>query len=180
MDVASDDSGNASGSDFGNAEPVVQYAVAELEQPADRLLRRIIAGTAIASSGMSISSTVVHFGLANGWLASPRNMSWAHGDAAAIAFSMLGLALAVGLLIGGFLLLKRRPAAIVLLRVCAIASLLTIPAGLATTLLGNPDYAEYWSTPGSAFLQALQYFHGAWIPILIGLLTLPPIAQRLV
>jgi hypothetical protein len=53
-------------------------------------------------------------------------------------------------------------------------------AGLAATLLHNPNYASYWSTPAAAAFQALQSLHGLYVPALLGLLTLPPLARRMV
>jgi hypothetical protein len=41
-------------------------------------------------------------------------------------------------------------------------------------------YASYWSTPATAATNALRFLAGLWLPVLILLLTLPPLARRMV
>jgi hypothetical protein len=43
----------------------------------------------------------------------------------------------------------------------------------------NPTYRSYWSTPGAAAVEGLGFLNGLWLPALLVLLTLPPLARRM-
>jgi len=107
---------------------LIQYASEGEELPADRLLRRTVAGAAIAYGAEAIIRTALHVGLTREWLASPSTMTWAFN---------LGMR-------------------------------------------AEPLYRDYWSTPAAAAMEASQLTRGCWLLVLIVLLTLPPLARRMV
>jgi hypothetical protein len=103
--------------------PLIEYTSEALEQPADRLLRRIVAWTAIVCGGEVVIGTALHIALAKKWVASPSNMSWefdGRGDALLTAAQTLAMC---GLLFGGLLLLRRARASIVLMRGSVVCSI---------------------------------------------------------
>ena len=56
--------------------PPIAYASAEDELPSDRLLRRIVAFSAMIYGGDALLDTALHVALARGWVASPSSMGW--------------------------------------------------------------------------------------------------------
>jgi hypothetical protein len=156
------------------------YAAEYVDPVADRLLRQIVAWMAIIEGGAAIVGNVVHVGLALNLLSSPPNMSW-EIDRSWNTIMMAATALtSIATLIGGLMLLRRIRASIVLLRVAGIS---TIACGFASTVLimiTIPGYAAYWSTFGAATVQSLDAFRGLWTPAMLVLLTLPPLAKRMV
>lgn len=159
---------------------LIEYGTNDLESPADRLLRRVVAWTAVAEGAQSLLTSAVHVALAKKWLASPSTMGWdlSGGWSAVI---MAATAAAMGtLLAGGLLLLRRSPWSLPLLRGGAAASILLSVAGLARAVYTIPVYRSYWSTPGTFTMEAAQFARGLWVPALLLLLTLPPLARRMV
>ena len=150
------------------------------EQPADRLLRRILGWAAIVYGGGALVGTALHVGLARTWLASPDTMSWTlrgGWDGVLLAAGALTMA---GLVLGGVLLLRRRArASIPILRASVACSFVVTVLGLAMTLHESDVYASYWSTPATAVVEGMHVLQSEWLPMLIVLLTLPPLARRM-
>lgn len=158
----------------------LSYASEVLDPSADRLLRRIVAWMAIVEGGAAVVSNVIHVGLAMGWLPSPANMSWEISWGWSTAM-MAAIALtSVATLVGGLLLLRRVRASIVLLRAAGIAAIALSVANTVIIMLTFPGYAGLWSTFGSAAYQTLAALRGFAPPTLLVLLTLPPLARRMV
>lgn len=160
--------------------PMMDYASDSVEQPAEGLLRRIVAWSAILYGGESVGVTLLQVALATRWLDTPANMSWSiEGGWSRLLFTAQALAMA-GFLAGGLLLLKRLPASILVLRISAGSLVVVTLGGIAATLVDYPPFASNWSTPGAAVMMALQVLHALWMPALFILLTLPPLARRMV
>lgn len=165
---------------MSNAAPPINYALSDLEQPADRLLRRIIAWVAIACGGVAICSSALHVALSKGWLASPTSMSWDLRGGWDLVLMAAQTLTRCALVVGGVLMLNRSRASVVLLRAAAGCSIGLGALGLAMIARASPVYASYWSTPAAAAVNAMQFLNGLWAPVLILLLTLPPLARRTV
>lgn len=159
--------------------PLIGYAPPGLDQPADRLLRRIVGGLAIVWGGQALLTTALTVGLSRGWLATPPSMSWAIDEQWQMVFMAAGALVSLATLLGGVLLLRRSPAGILILRVTAASSGVLVVVGMAMHLSTNTILAGYWSTPGSAAFNALQLFDNLWLPALMVFLTLPPLARRM-
>jgi hypothetical protein len=82
------------------------------------------------------------------------------------------------ILIAGVLILKRARSGIVVLRAAMICAIVLAVLYHAISALTTPDIASCWSTPGAAAMQALGILHALWIPVSLGLLTLPLLARR--
>jgi carbon starvation protein CstA len=107
-------------------------------------------------------------------------MSWSI-DARWTVVGMAAQALAMlALLTAGVLLLRRSRSSIILLRASVACSIALSTLSLAMSLYDNSIYASYWSTPATAAVNALQFLSGFWLPVLLVLLTLPPLARRMV
>jgi len=158
----------------------IDYASDALEQPADRLLRRIIGWSGIAYGGKGLLGKALHVALAKGWVASPPNMSWSF-DGRWDLIQMVGSTVTdAALLYGGILLLNRSRSSVIVLRASAGFAIALAVVGLAMAMRQNATYASYWSTPGTAMSNALHFLGGLWLPVLIVLITLPPLARRMV
>ena len=158
----------------------IDYASGADEQPQDRLLRRVVAWTAIVYGGDAVISTGLHVALAKGWLASPTSMSWGLEGGWGMVLLAVGAFANCALVVGGVLLLLRRARVGVVVLRATVAGMVAITAiSLAHLMHRNPTYASYWSTPAAAGLNALQFVSGLWVPALLGLLTLPPLARRM-
>jgi hypothetical protein len=158
----------------------IEYAPQGLELPSDGLLRHIIAWAAIVYGGDAVIGAALHVALAKGWAASPPSMSWSldgEWDAPLMAAQTLAMS---ALLIGGVLMLRRSRACFVVLRASIGCSICLTVLNLVLVLRDNPVYASYWSTPAAAAVNALQFWRGLWLPVLLVLLTLPPFARRMV
>jgi hypothetical protein len=83
------------------------------------------------------------------------------------------------LLASGVMLLGRSRIAIVLLRWGAAASIVLSFVGIAMALRDGTSYRSLWSTPGAGAYQGLELFQRLWPPLLMVMLTLPPLARRL-
>ena len=162
------------------AAPLIDYAMDHAESPADRLLRRIVAWTAIVTAAESVISTALLVALSRNWLASPPNMSWSMGGPWEQAATAAGMLAMCGLILGGVLLLGRSRASILLIRGGVALSIVITLVEIALNLYSSPTYTSYWSKPGSAAMEAMHYFHGLFLALLMLLLTLPPLARRMV
>ena len=160
--------------------PPLAYAPPGLDQRADRLLRRIVAWLAIVYGGESIVRSALHYALAKGLLAHPPNMSYSLDDRWSVALMGLRFAIMFVMLLGGVLLLWRARVSLTLLRVSAAGTIILLVVGQALHLRTNPTYASYWSTPATFVLYTMQSLQSLWLPLLLGLLTLPPLARRMV
>jgi hypothetical protein len=160
--------------------PPIDYARDPLEQPADRLLRRIIGVLAIAHGAMGLTTNALHVLLARGWTTSPTTMSWSI-DSTWQAGIMVATALVmIALLSGGVMVMRGSAAGFSMLRIGATAEILISGIGLALVLGNNSIYRSYWSTPATGVIYAIQFVEGEWVPLLMLALTLPPLARRMV
>ena len=158
----------------------IDYASESHDTPADRLLRRIVAWAAIVYGGEALVGRALQVALGKGWLAHPSTMSWElEGGWILISNSAHTLSMCV-LLVAGLLLLRRSPLGVTLLRASVAASIVVHFAGLALVLRANPTFASYWSTPGTLAFYSLNELQNLLLPALFLLLTLPPLARRMV
>ena len=100
--------------------PTIAYASAEEELPSDRLLRRIVALSAMIYGGAGLLSTALHIALAMKWAATPPNMGWGIGGEMDMVFMAVHALGALAILVGGVLLLLRSQIGILLLRISSI------------------------------------------------------------
>ena len=159
--------------------PLIAYAPPGSDQPADRLLRRIVAWAAIWWGGDSLLGTALHVALAKGWVASPPTMSWTRSGGFPMVVNACEDLAASAILVGGVLLLWRSRAALPLLRVGAASAVVLIVLAVGLLLRREPIYASYWSTPAAAVMEARPTVAAGSVPVAIILLTLPPLARRM-
>jgi hypothetical protein len=164
---------------MSDAVPIA-YASDDLEQPADRLLRRIIGWSAIAYGGMALLGLALHVALARGWAATPSTMAWNIGGRWSVFQMVVGAMTDAALLLGGVLLLSRSRWSVLVLRASAGFAIALAAVGTGMAIRQSVVYASYWSTPATAATNALRFLAGLWLPVLILLLTLPPLARRMV
>jgi hypothetical protein len=165
---------------MSHAAPLIAYGTEDLDTPTDRLLRRIVGWTAIVSSAKSLLTTALLVALAKKWLASPSSMVWDLDGGWNAVVRAADTAASCALLLGGLLLLRRSWAGILLIR-AGVASLVALSAVSLTMLLyTNPTYASYWSTFGAAAIETSSWVSGLWPDAMLILLTLPPLARRMV
>ncbi|HEV2295416.1 MAG TPA: hypothetical protein VGR35_16315 [Tepidisphaeraceae bacterium] len=163
------------------SEPMpIEYASDALEQPADRLLRHIVGWSGIAYGGKALLGSALHVALAKGWVATPPNMSWSFDGRWDLLQMVVAAMTNTALLCGGVLLLNRSRSSVIVLRASAGFTIALAVVGLAMAMRQNATYASYWSTPATATSNALGFLGGLWLPVLIVLLTLPPLARRMV
>src|SRR5947208_581845 len=106
-----------------DSAPLIQYASEPLEQPAERLLRHIVAWTAIVEGGTSVLATALRVALANKWLATPNTMAWGFDAQWEIALTAAEALTMCALLVGGVMLLTRTCVAIPILRLSVACSI---------------------------------------------------------
>jgi hypothetical protein len=165
---------------MSHGAPLIEYAPPGLEAPADRLLRRIVAWSAIVYGAEALVVKTLHVALSRGWLASPSTMSWSlDGGWSRIMMAAQALTM-LAMLIGGVLMLRRSRACLVILRAGVACSIVLAILSLAMAMRASPVYRSYWSTPAAAAVNAMDFMGNLWLPILIVLLTLPPLARRMV
>ena len=160
--------------------PTIAYASETYEAHADRLLRHVVSWTALVLAGNALITTGLHVALAKGWVASPPSMSWSMGTGWGAVVLGANMLTNIGLVVGAVLLLRRSKASLAILRASVACSLVLTALGLAMLIIDNPTYRSYWSTPATAALYAIQFLSGLWDEVLIVLLTLPPLARRMV
>ena len=158
---------------------LVDYASEGLQQPSDRLLRKIVAGLALAEGGIPLVCTALHIGLARHWLRSPNTMGWDFDGTWDIVCIAVSSIIESVMLVGGVLLMMNARGGIVIVRWSAIGAILMSIVATALTMQHIPTYASYWSTPATAAMNALQLIDGFLPRILLALLTLPPLARRM-
>src|SRR3954453_6196295 len=101
---------------MSNPAPLIDYALNDIELPADRLLRRIIGFAAIVYGGEALVGMALHIALAKRWAASPSGMAWdLEGGWHAIVIAADVLA-TCAMILAGVLLLKRARVSIPVLR----------------------------------------------------------------
>lgn len=160
--------------------PPIAYASRAAELPADRLLRRILAWSAIFYGAQGIISNALLVALAKKWMASPRNIGWGFGrDTRDVILIVADTLVMSALIIAGILILKRGRVGVIVLRAAVISAIVRAVLYHAISALTIAEVASCWSTPGAAAMQALGILYGLWIPVLLGLLTLPPLARRI-
>lgn len=143
-------------------------------------LRRAIAAFCVAYGGLGLISTALHLGLQYGVLRSPSTMSWDGGGLAGQVLTAAS-ALATSLLVfSGVFIARGRRVGVLLLRLVVAIRLVLVALGLAHTFRTLPTYATYWLTPEAAAVNVLQVIHGLWVPAIVTVLTLPPLARRIV
>jgi hypothetical protein len=161
--------------------PAIPYAPATFDDaPADRLLRRIVAGAAIADGAEALVRKAVVVGLAKGWLASPRTMSWDSSTGWVRVVTDADSLVMCAMVIGGILLLRRSRWSVVLLRAAVFVQIVLAAVSQILAMRAEPTYASYFSTPGAWVVETLGLLKGLWVPALIALLTLPPLARRMI
>lgn len=160
---------------------MIEYAQDGSVLPGDRLLRRVVALVAMTYGGVGLARTVLHLGLAKGWLASPRTMGWELGSGAwSVSLFAARTAIDLGWVLAGLLMLRGRRLGVPLLRLCAASAVALTAAGMATSLYTIPTYRSYFSTPAAAAMSAMDFLNGLWVPGVLSLLTLPALARRIV
>jgi hypothetical protein len=158
----------------------IAYASEAYEASADRLLRHVVAWTALVLGGNALITTGLHVALAKEWVASRPNMSWSLGTGWGAVVLGANMLTNIGLVAGAVLLLRRSRASLAILRASVACSLVLTALGLAMLIIEDPTYRSYWKTPATAALYAIQFLGGVWDEALIALLTLPPLARRMV
>jgi len=158
----------------------IEYASEGLELPADRLLRRIVGWSAILYGAAAIIHAALYVALATKWAASPPFMAWSFRGASDIILLVLQTAIMSTLLFGGLLLLRRSQAGIVVVRTAVACAMALTILGEVTNIHATPTLASDWSTLAGAALMTLGVFDQLSVPALILLLTLPPLARRMV
>jgi len=160
--------------------PLIPYASTSTgDHPSDRFLRRIVGWLAIVCGARTVLLNALYVALSNGWVAQPPSMAWGLGGwwrAAIMAGETVAMC---ALLLGGTMLLRRLAGAVALLRCAAVALATLSLLGQAGLLHFDPDYAGYWTEPATAAVEALVVLNGFWLPVVIVLLTLPPLARRM-
>ena len=154
----------------------IEYATDNLEQPADRLLRRIVAGSAIAYGGLAVAGTALNLALAAGLVAGPPDMVWDPGSGwhqGVAAAQTVAMAASV---VGGVLMLGGGRSGVLVVRAAVTCSIVLLVLSRTADMLATP---ELWSTPAGAAAYATHYLRGFFVPVLIVLLTLPPLARRM-
>src|SRR2546423_12413201 len=109
---------------MSDTTPLIEYASEGQEHPTDRLLRRIIAWSAIMYGGKALLGAALQLALGKGWLASPSTMSWYLARGWMLVVNCADTLTMCALLIGGVMLLRRSRASVVVLRssvACSIA-----------------------------------------------------------
>lgn len=159
--------------------PLIAYALPGCAQPADRLLRRIVAWTAILWAADSLAGTALQVALSRGWVASPPNMSWSGAEGWSLVVRLANDLAACAMLVGGVLLLWRSRVGIVLLRGSAVGTMVLSILSLAVLLRTVPTFASYWSTPAAAAMEVQPTLTYVFVPALVALLTMPPLARRM-
>jgi hypothetical protein len=162
---------------MSNSPTLIDSAPDALEQPADRLLRGIVAWSAIAYGGLAVAGAALYVALAAGWAAAPAVPNWGLDrgwQASLVAAHVLADVL---LLAGGVLLRRRSRAGVHALRAGAVGS-----AGvrILAFALHSQAYWALWPTPAVVAMFILQTVPELLPPVVIGLLTLPPLARRMV
>ena len=165
---------------MSHAAPSIEYASTAHDTPPDRLLRRIVAWTAIVYGGEALVARALHIALAKGWLSHPSSMSWDLAGGWILVSNSVSTLTMCALLVAGLLLLRRSALSIPILRAGVAASIVVHIVGLALVMRANPIFASYWSTPGTFAVYSLQELRNTLVPILLVLLTLPPLARRMV
>ncbi len=160
---------------------IIEYAPDGLDAREVRLLRAIVAVTAIVYGGNALLAQGIHLALTRGWVASLSSTRWIiEGGATTVVWAADGLNMLL-MLIGGVLLWRRMRSSILILRISIACTVVLLVAGIVVEMIANPTYASFWSTPASAAYNALQYpLSYMLVPILLALLTLPPLARRMV
>ena len=83
------------------------------------------------------------------------------------------------LLAGGVLVSRRSRTGAGVLRAGAVGSGVFSVATTAMAMYSLPSFWSSWSTPGAAAFQAIQVAEALWVPVLMVLLTLPPLGRRM-
>jgi hypothetical protein len=165
---------------MSNPAPSIPYAsTAHVDTPADRLLRRIVAGTAILYGGEALVGRALHIALGKGWLSYPSTMFWSVEGGWLLVSNSASSVIMCALLVAGVLLLRRSPPSIPLLRAAVAAEIVVHFVGLALVMRSEPVFASYWSAPGTFAVYSLQELRSLLVPVLLVLLTLPPLARRM-
>lgn len=163
-----------------DAGPLIPYAsISTRDYPSDRLLRRIVGWLAIVCGGKTVVLNALYLALSKGWVAQPPSMSWGLGGpgrAAIIAGETIAMC---AMLLGGLMFLRRAAGAAALLRCAAAAMVALALLNQGVVLYTDPDYAGYWSEPATAAVEALVGLNALLLPVVILLLTLPPLARRM-
>jgi hypothetical protein len=161
--------------------PTIGYAPpGGLEVPADRLVRRVVAWLSVLYGGQSLVGTALHVALARGWAASPKNMSWAISGGATVAMMGVSALAMCAYVVGGVLLMRRSRGSVLVLRAAVVGDVVVSLVGLGLVLYQDPTYASYWSTPATGTMYALEHMRALYVPGLVGVLTAPPLARRMV
>jgi hypothetical protein len=138
--------------------------------------RNVIAVTAALYGVSRIIGTALQLALAKGWAASPSTMGWAPVTAWGAVLMAVRSAADAGLVLGGLLLIARCRAGVHLLRVSVCALIVITVLGLIKSMIEIPEIRRQWSTPAAAAQHTLSYLGGFFMPLLIGFLTLLPLA----
>ena len=156
----------------------LEYAV-EQDDPAFRLLRRIVAWTALGYGAAGVALMALSFALQFGLLPNPGGISF-NTTISGMVVPALRMVVDGGLAVGGGLLLRRdaqsRSAAILTLRVAALGAIAGAVVGAGGTLNATARFG--WPMRLEWIGRALIF--GAVPSVFFMLLTLPPLARRMV
>ena len=129
---------------------------------------------------MGVIHTAVLVGLSQKWLASPRTMMWGFAGTWDVMLTAVQTLAMCVIVLGGVLLAGRSRASITLVRGGAALSILVAVMDQVLSVRSSSVGMSYWSTPATFTWQALKFLAGLWCPALLLLLTLPPLARRMV
>ena len=157
------------------APPLIEYAAEGGAPGGDRLLRHVVAWSAIVYGGAAVVRFALHAALVMGWVASPPNTSYGFGDGWGRAGSTAHVLGAAVVMVGGAMLLGRLRKSAVAIRTGAACLIVALVLN-AVTVLMSPYFRL---TPATAAEHALHLVIIIWLPLVLVLLTLPPLARRM-
>ncbi len=123
-----------------------------------------------------------HVFLAMGWAASPPSTSWSLSSGWLLVLWCVSNLAHFALLTGGVMLLGLLPVGILIIRIStSTIVLLTLSSIAVYSTLVNPTGSYWsWSNPMAAVSFVLQHLDAVCMPVLLFLLTLPPLARRMI
>lgn len=142
-------------------------------------LRRFIASAAIAVGTSTLLFDGLYQVLARDWATTPSSMSYEMPDQWDARIMAARCAVAVLIIAGGVLLLRRRRLGIVVIRWGVLALIALAVISLCHVLYANDTYRSYWSTPATLATNTLDFVHDQWLQIALICLTLNVFVRRL-
>jgi hypothetical protein len=158
----------------------IGYASEDAELPADRLLRRIAGWWAIVYAAEAIVNAALQLALHKRWVAMPANSAWALGGRWGEIVMGVRTVMMCMLLIGGVLLLRRSGTGVLILRAALAGAIVLAILNFAVLEYPSMAISVSRSMPVLAASFALPVLQSVSAPVLLLLVTLPPLARRMV